>query len=219
MARLIDITGKTFGNLTVKQRDISYTGNQAKWLCQCKCGNTTSVLGNNLRRGVTISCGCVVAKAIGIRNKTHGMSKTVEYATWRRILARCNNPNHHVYHAYGARGITVCDRWAKSFEAFFSDMGLRPDAHPTDGRYSIDREDNDGPYSPDNCRWATEKEQHRNTSRNTHITFRGETKLLVEWAEQTGILAGTIGDRISAGWNIEDALTIDPADYHSSAPI
>jgi hypothetical protein len=115
---------------------------------------------------------------------------------------RCLNPSRPNYKYYGARGIRVCDRWLHSFEKFFEDMGPRPAPG-----YSIERRDNDGDYTPENCYWATWSQQARNTRRSRVITFNGETKILSEWADATGIPANTLCKRLSRGWSVERTLT------------
>jgi hypothetical protein len=139
---------------------------------------------------------------VSAANKTHGRTKSPEYGSWRAIVTRCTKPTAQQFRDYGGRGITICDRWRASFEDFLADMGERPGPG-----YSVEREDNDGPYSPDNCRWATAKEQVRNR-RNTHfLTLNGVTKSLQEWAEELGISARTLYTRIFAyGWPVERAL-------------
>jgi hypothetical protein len=128
--------------------------------------------------------------------------QTAEYRIWVDMRHRCRNPNALNYHRYGGRGIKVCARW-DSFEAFLADMGPRPSPD-----YSLERKNNDGDYSPENCCWATRSEQMRNTRQAKPITWNGETLLIVEWAERTGIDPHRIYCRIYVeGWPIERALT------------
>ncbi len=136
------------------------------------------------------------------RRILHGKWLTPEFKIWGSMLERCQNPNHQAWARYGGRGITVCAHWRHSFQAFLDDMGERPSQ-----RHTLDRKDNDGPYSPGNCRWATLIEQHRNRSDNHRLTFRGETLCLTEWAQRIGIKKTTLLERIRRGWSIEDALT------------
>jgi len=129
-------------------------------------------------------------------------SSSAEYHAWQRIKDRCGKPSHHKYKLYGGRGIKVCDRWLVSFLNFWADMGPRPSL-----KHSIERIDNDGDYSPENCRWATRKEQARNTRRNRWVTFRGERVLLIDLAPRLGIKLPTLYWRLQHGWNQEEACT------------
>jgi len=119
---------------------------------------------------------------------------------------RCSNAKNNMFEHYGGRGITVCDRWNNSFSAFYEDMGDPPRKH------SLDRIDNDGPYAPENCRWANKRQQANNTRANRRITFNGTTKTLTQWARYTGINRATIATRLDSGWPVSKALT-EPADY------
>jgi hypothetical protein len=138
----------------------------------------------------------------------HGMSQTPEYNTWVHIKRRCENPNTPFYHRYGGRGIKLCERW-QVFENFFADMGLRP-AHCS----SIDRINNDGDYEPGNCRWATTKEQSRNTSANVRITVDGKQVGVTDLAERLGVDAKMVQQRVRHGlaekWDLDRLFTPPP---------
>jgi hypothetical protein len=134
----------------------------------------------------------------------HGKNghRSPEYTAWANMLNRCRSVTAQNRHRYGGRGITVCDRWL-DFENFLADMGNRPSA-----RYSLDREDNDKGYSPENCRWADLYTQANNTRRNVFLTFNGETLTIAQWASRLGLNVKTLAYRVRAGWSAEEALTI-----------
>lgn len=169
--RVIDIAGRRFGRFVV----VSFNGlnrhKRALWLCQCDCGTEKVVPYLQLKTGDSVSCGCYhrenAPKWMTAALTRHGRSKTVEYNTWSRLVARCTNPRNKKYPRYGGRGISVCERWSgeQGFENFLADMGERP-ANCT----SIDRRDNDGNYEPGNCRWTTATVQSRNNP-HTKLTF------------------------------------------------
>ena len=132
----------------------------------------------------------------------HPKSETLEYGVWKALNQRCTNPHNGQYKDYGGRGIKVCERWRNSFDNFFNDMGKRPSP-----RHTIERKDNGGDYTPDNCAWATRKEQNRNTRRNSIFTVGGKTSCLAELCELLDKNYVTIYFRIRRGWNVERAFS------------
>ena len=134
--------------------------------------------------------------------KKHGLSGTRIHRIWNGMIYRCHNERSHSYVWYGARGIKVCDRWRYSIHNFIADMGEPPP------NKTLDRIDNDGDYCPENCRWATHREQMLNTSKNHHITFAGKTMTLGEWAAHIGMSRNTLTSRICQyHWSAERSLT------------
>ena len=157
--KMIDLSGKTFGRLTVLSIAENRRG-KIFWECECSCGKSGfAISGSNLRTGHTTSCGCYRDEKR--RHPHHGGRKSTEYTIWCGIKARCENPKNPAYSRYGGRGIKVHPQWSKDFQSFINDMGARPSL-----AHSIDRVDNDKNYEPGNCRWATRSEQIRNSKRS-----------------------------------------------------
>lgn len=203
----IDLAGKKFGRLKV----IEFAGRKngrgdSYWKCVCSCGNTSIAAGYNLRTGASRSCGCQIRVGLLKSNITHGRTGTIEYRLWAGMLTRCYNKKEKTYKFYGARGITVDARWRGEggFENFFADMGKRPSK-----KHTIEREDNDGPYSADNCRWATRIEQGRNTRSTRRTIVDGMSMSLMEACRIKGLNYGTIRSRIDKqGLTFEQAVAI-----------
>lgn len=167
---------------------------------RCACGNVRLNTSARLRVHQPNSCGCLVRKKV--RSDWHGQILSPEYGIRQRMKARCLRETSPDFKRYGGRGITVCDRWL-SFVNFMDDMGRRPSR-----LYSLDREDNDKGYSPDNCRWATKVQQDNNRRSNREIEFDGRTMTYREWERQLGLPKNRLWDRINTqGWSVHRAMT------------
>jgi hypothetical protein len=197
-AKKIDMLGQRCGRLFILKESAERSNHgELRWECLCDCGVKVAVRGTSLRSGETRSCGCI--------QRTHGKAKTRLYRVWNSLVQRCINHKNHGYHNYGGRGISVCEAWRNSFEAFYRDMG-----DPPSGRHTIERIDNDKGYEADNCCWALSKDQARNTRRTPFLTHAGQTMCLLDWSEKTQINGSAIRRRINRGWSITDALTLPP---------
>lgn len=220
------LEARRFGYLVVLRRGgtIEYgAGRQGSgWVCQCDCGREVLAIGWRLTQGKRRSCGqCDFRwENSGGLGGSHPLdarflcfSDHPEYGIWQGMWERCSNPNHKHYAGYGGRGITVCERW-KDFDQFLSDMRPRPTP-----QHTIDRKENDGPYAPENCRWATRSEQSRNTRRAVYVEFDGRRVLLVELAAEMGLTYAAIYGRLRNGWALDEALTTPVRAHKREVPL
>jgi hypothetical protein len=208
-SRVRDRRGEVHGRLTVQEFSGFYINpksktNRAVWSCECECGTFINVSGNNFR--TTKSCGCLyleIYEPHGAMRQDADPLYRKAYQAWESVIWRCTNPNGDSYPRYGLRGITVCDRWLNSFEAFFQDVGLPPSK-----AHSIDRLDNDGHYEPGNVRWATQTEQSNNRSTNHLVKLGDETKTIAEWCHLFELNPSSVLSRINRGCSpLESILT------------
>lgn len=169
--------------------------------CKCDCGKQAITSAHNLKKGMTVSCGCFAIESKTRRATIHGAKFSPAYQTWVAMKTRCTNPNDYSYRNYGGRGITICDRWKNSFKLFLLDMGHRPPGH------TLDRINNDKGYEPGNCRWATTWEQSNNRRNNRIVEFRGEKMTMAQMCKLTGIPRGVVTGRLKLGWDLEKAAT------------
>lgn len=178
-----DLTGKIFGRWNVLKL-IGKKGAYYQYECICKCGIKKNVFSNALKHGKSKSCGCLHREITSEVFKKHGLINSSEYNSWDSMKQRCCNENNSRYTKYGGKGIKVCRRWLgrNGFKNFINDMGLKPSL-----KHTIERVNNKKGYSPDNCKWATKKEQNRNNSRNIYITHNGETRVLKDWSGYNGL--------------------------------
>lgn len=210
MRKIIDLTGKKFGRLTVIRRADDYVFPSGRhlvcWLCKCECGNEVFILADNLKSGHTTSCGCFKKEKSSTTHKKHGLLKNTRlYNTWRNIKSRCHNINRENYKYYGARGIKVCDEWKDDFQNFYTwamENGYKENL-------TIDRIDANGNYEPSNCRWVDMKTQCRNRRDNRLITINEKTLTLAEWCEILNLNYDKIERRLNKyHWSPEKALEV-----------
>lgn len=202
----VDLSGAQFGKLTVTVRIGSNKAGSAIWDCLCDCGSSVKVATSSLKNGNTKSCGCLKMEKLISRSTTHGLSgghgkNTRLYRVWLHMRCRCLSKTAQDFKYYGGRGIKICAAWAKyeNFHAWAVGNGYAENL-------TLDRKDNNGDYEPCNCRWATRKQQSRNTRQNRIISFGGDKKTVGEWAEITG-LGSTLRMRLHRGWSPERSIT------------
>lgn len=201
-----DITGKTFGDLTVVTRE-GRQGTNTTWRCQCSCGNVHVVRRDRLLSGDIKSCGCKNTKKL-----KHGLSGTRIYNIWHGMLDRCYNEKAVSYNNYGGKGIAVCDRWKESIDNFIEDMGM-----PPSDEHTLDRLENSDGYHRDNCRWATPEEQGNNRSTNVVLEHGARKQTIAQWSRETGLTEDAIRHRLKRGWSVERALTTPARKCHGAA--
>lgn len=206
MGKLDDLTGKRFGRLVVLNREGTTDNRHTIWHCKCDCGNECTALATNLKRGLVKSCGCLKKEITRNRAMIHGMTGTRLHRIWKLMHRRCYNLSDPKYPQYGGRGIHICEEWKTDFLAFYYWSTTNGYAD----NLSIDRIDVNGPYSPDNCRWATNRIQSNNRTTNVILEYHGIVHTAEEWACITGIPGNTIRARIERGWSVEQAITIRP---------
>lgn len=195
---MVVIDGPTY---KVKSRDYA--------MALCDCGVRRPFQVRYLIQEKTFSCGCLSPMInLFCKQKTHNYRSRYAdamhiklYHTWSSIKSRCHNTKNKDYKKYGAKGISVCDKWRDSFEAFLLDMG-----EPPTQKHTIERENSKGDYEPNNCKWANYTEQANNRSNNTTIKFDGKIKTLSQWSKELGIRSDTLSNRIKKGWPIEKAM-------------
>lgn len=210
----LDIAGQRFGRLTAIAL-IRREAGKSYWSCQCDCGTTCEVVVTKLRSGHTKSCGCFQRDQTSKAKTTHGRrrrgQKDPTYEAWSQMVARCQCASSTRVERYIGRGITVCDRWRHSFDAFLADMGERPSAD-----HSLERKNNDLGYGPDNCCWATRIMQANNKRNTQRHEFRGQMMTIREMvlATDSKLKPATIRARITVyGWTTERALSDAPGAY------
>lgn len=202
-----DFSGRKIGYLEVvgpcKNPGSKHKGRY--WLCRCACGTEKPVPQVTLANSNDPSCGCHSQDHAALGGLS--MRHRKEYLIYRGMLNRCKNHDD-----YCGRGIIVCDHWQgiDGFANFLADMGSRPSP-----KHEIDRRDNDGPYSPENCRWVTRAEQMRNTRRNVFLTHEGITLCVSDWATKLGIHKNTLDKRVKAGWPVGRILDPNVSERHS----
>lgn len=183
-----------FGRLTTVEK-FKRSG-KTHWKCICSCNNLCEVSQSDLVTGNTKSCGCLNRELSSQRKTKHGLSDTRLHRIWSGIFTRCENPAYAEYYNYGGRGISICDEW-REFLPFY-EWAM---SHGYSDGLTLDRIDGNGNYCPENCRWATPKEQSNNTRRNVHITYNGLTMNATQWEEKLGLRRGVVADRKRKGWS------------------
>jgi len=206
MPKLINLTGRRFGRLKVlKQTEKDRRGN-FPWLCLCDCGNQVTVLGYDLKRGRTKSCGCLRKEKTIQRSTKHNHARSGKitgiYRSWHHMKQRCTNPNDKNYKDYGGKGITVCKRWLR-FKNFLKDMvkNWKPSL-------TIERKNNSKGYYRKNCKWVTKDQQNKNRRNSLYVPYEGKIWLFVELCKEYNMSREIVYARFyRLNWTLKEALT------------
>ncbi len=197
------LIGERFGKRTIISIAPPRYRGQTYVVCRCDCGREGEVEWKRLRQGGCLSCHWCRAK-----RPKHGAclnnTPSDEYGIWASMKDRCTNPRSTNYYLYGGRGISVCPEWLE-FETFLRDVGPRPSP-----LHSLDRMDTNGPYSPENIRWATREQQANNMRSNVRIEHQGRSLTVPQWSREVGINMATIRSRLRSGWSVAEALNLPP---------
>ncbi|QOY37065.1 hypothetical protein AWH56_005335 [Anaerobacillus isosaccharinicus] len=193
MSILNDLTGQQFGKLIVLERARNSKSGNARWICKCICEKITTVIGSHLRSGHTTSCGCNK-----ISDKANGHAKERLYRIWTGMHRRCYDRNADNYKWYGGKGIFICEEWHNflTFREWSLDNGYNDEL-------TIDRIDSYKNYSPDNCRWQTQKKQMNNVSSNNILSYEGREYTQSEFAEEFNLKYHTVVNRLRLGWSLK----------------
>ena len=199
-----DLTGYRFSKLVVEGQSRETQKKARHWVCRCDCGGSTIASTENLNRGHTQSCGC--------QKIIHGGKGSAEYVTWGNMIQRCSNPKHPMFPDYGGRGIQVDPTWRR-FEEFIADMGPRPSPD-----HSIERNNNDGPYAPGNCSWATVDVQANNKRNSVRHQVDGRDMTEKEIEGKYGISPTLLRTRMSKGMSAQEAAEMPIRRHRAYTP-
>ncbi len=205
-----DLTGQKFGTLTVVKFS-HRKNNRTYWICKCDCGTIKTYRADFLKRKQPPSCGCIGKKKriehcriLGLNRRTHGKIKTRLYKIYHNMKDRCYRKSCKAYKYYGQRGITIYQGWLDNFENFYN----WATTHGYADNLTIDRINNDGNYSPENCRWVDMKTQANNTRKNIKIAYNNKTQTLKEWADELGMTYTQLHHRYERGWELNRMMAI-----------
>lgn len=199
MSKFVDIKGKKYNRWTVIEKSKTKNG-KTYWLCECECGKRKIVYGTSLRSGKSKSCGCFNKEIV---SKQKGLSTTRLYRIYKLVVKRCYDKTDKSYKYYGAKGVTVYNKWLNNFISFYN-WSINNDYND---KLTLDRIDVNGNYEPSNCRWISEKEQHYNRTDNIYFTINNEQKCLSQLCEEYNMPYQTVWRRLKKGKDIIEALT------------